>query len=213
MNRKNSIPNFPISYQGKKAEDYNNTGWMKRNQKKTTLKCIEFLYDDKLGFQEINPSDNLVIDLGCGTGFSSITLVEFGFKVIGIDILRDMIYKASHKRIQYDIKGLELILADIKNLPIRCNAINHTISISAYNFITHNARNVKEKTKYINSSAKHLSQILKEGARCIIEFYPENDEELEIFSNSFIKNGFNGFYIKQNQNQKSGQTFLLLNKE
>ena len=38
------------------------------------------------------------------------------------------------------------------------------------------------------------------------------EEELNLFVSSFKNNNFEGFYIKNIPNQKSGQTFLLLKK-
>jgi hypothetical protein len=46
----------------------------------------------------------------------------------------------------------------------------------------------------------------------VLEFYPNDEQELNLFKSSFTNNGFDGFMIKQNPNQKSGQTFLLLKK-
>ncbi len=108
--------------------------------------------------------------------------------------------------------NLELILADINHIPLRNSSINHAISISAYNFITHRAESIRDKTKIANNTAKQLHKLLKPDGRIIIEFYPKDDSELEMFTSSFNANGFNGFVVKQNPNQKSGQTFLLLKK-
>ncbi|GAG92462.1 unnamed protein product [marine sediment metagenome] len=108
--------------------------------------------------------------------------------------------------------NLELILADINYIPLRNSSINHAFSISAYNFITHKAESIRDKKKIANNTAKHLHKLMKSNGRIIIEFYPKDDNELEIFTSSFNTNGFNGFVIKQNPNQKSGQTFLLLKK-
>jgi ubiquinone/menaquinone biosynthesis C-methylase UbiE len=156
---------------------------------------------------------NLILDLGCGTGFSSEILIENGFNVVGVDILPDMLIKAREKKkILNHFKDLELILADINQLPIKTNKINHIISISSYNFIIHGMENIGEQVKLLNDTAKFLNKILKDKGRIIIEFYPKNDQELNIFSKSFINNGFEGYSVKNNPNQKSGQTFLLLKK-
>ncbi|MHA2391684.1 MAG: hypothetical protein ACXAEX_06920, partial [Promethearchaeota archaeon] len=72
--------------------------------------------------------------------------------------------------------------------------------------------NIGEQVKLLNDTAKFLNKILKDKGRIIIEFYPKNDQELNIFSKSFINNGFEGYSVKNNPNQKSGQTFLLLKK-
>ena len=167
------------------------------------LKKSDFLKDEPF----------LILDLGCGTGFSTEILVERGFRVVGVDILLDMLSKVKTKKnYMNNQNNLELILADINFIPLRSSSINHAISISAYNFITHKADSIRDKTKIANNTAKYLYKLLKPDGRIIIEFYPKDDSELEMFTSSFNTNGFDGFIIKQNPNQKSGQTFLLLKK-
>ncbi len=191
---------------------------MERNQKRATLLSIQYLFDEKLN--KIDTTVNkmgdqfLILDLGCGTGFSSEVLLENNFRVIGIDKLPDMLLKAKEKKtnIIKNSQFLELILADINSLPIRINSIEYIISVSVYNFLTHGSKNYKEKLKVINETAKYLNQILKKYGRIVIEFYPKDDQELAIFNDSFTNNGFEGFMVKANPKQKSGQTFLLLKK-
>ncbi|MFX1393199.1 MAG: methyltransferase domain-containing protein [Promethearchaeota archaeon] len=213
MTRRSLLPKFPDSYIGKKAKEYNDQKWMERNQKRTTQLCIQYLYDEKLGGEIRKDTPNLILDLGCGTGFSSEILIEYGFKVIGIDVLSDMLFKACEKKKKkgYD-KNLELLLADINYLPLKNNSIDHIISISSYNFITYNKYG-REKRNVLNNTAKYLNKILKKNGRIIIEFYPEDDTELNFFVSSFIENGFKGFKIKNKPNQKAGQTYLLLKKK
>lgn len=217
MSRKNRIPKFPESYIADKSYEYNQSKSMERNQKKSTLLTLQYLYDDKLdklGHVDIlEDIFHLILDLGCGTGFSTEIFLEDGFRVIGIDILIDMLSKAKDKKKELtNQKNLEYILADINHIPLKNNSIDHIVSVSAYNFITYNKTDSNEKIKTINSTATYLNTILKTNGRIVIEFYPQNDEELKLFSSSFINNGFKGYIIKQNPNQKGGQTFLLLKK-
>ena len=95
---------------------------------------------------------------------------------------------------------------------VQNNSIDHIISISSYNFITHDKYG-RERRKIVNNTAKFLNKILKKNGRIIIEFYPEDDTELNFFVSSFIENGFKGFKIKNKPNQKAGQTYLLLKKK
>ncbi|MFW9988759.1 MAG: class I SAM-dependent methyltransferase [Candidatus Odinarchaeota archaeon] len=218
MVRKNPLPKFPEDYLSEKAEEYNNSKWMKRNQNKTTLKTIEYLYDRRLDSDTkdfiISRDSHLILDLGCGTGFSSEILIQNGFRVIGIDILNDMLLKAREKKkIIKNYNNLELILADINHLPFKMNTIDFIISISSYNFITYGLEKYGEKVKLLNDTAQYLHRILKKNGRIIIEFYPQNENELKMFNNSFINNNFEGYMVKSNPNQKSGQTFLLLKKK
>ena len=218
MSKKSRTPKFPDSYLGKEAEDYDSSNWMERNQKKTALSCVQYLFDEK--FKNFGGKDvqrnfpYLILDLGCGTGFSSEVLIENGFRVIGVDMLIDMLSKAIQKKKDFSSSSIfELILADINYLPFRINSIDHIVSISAYNFILHEKRELREKRKTLSNTARNLSEILKKNGRIIIEFYPESDRELDLFTQSFKYNEFNGFCVKNNPDQKSGQTFLLLEKE
>ena len=217
MSRKTKKPKFPESYQGDKAEEYNQSRWMERNQKRTALLCIQYLYDehlDKVHHHDIlKDLPYLMLDLGCGTGFSSEILAENGFRVIGVDILKDMIYKAKQKKRRYEKDThIEYVQSDINNLPFKDNSIDHIISISAYNFIIDPTTTSKEKVIRLTQTARYLNTIIKDHGRMALEFYPNDEQELNQFKSSFINNGFNGFMIKQNPNQKSGQTFLLLKK-
>jgi 18S rRNA (guanine1575-N7)-methyltransferase len=218
MVRKNRLPKFPEDYIDDKAIEYDSSKWMERNQKRSTLLSIKYLSDDNFNDkgeleEYLGDSNHLILDLGCGTGFSSEILIENGFRVIGVDILPDMILQAKEKKKNSTkFKGLELILADINNLPLKSNTIDHIISISAYNFIIHEKVNYGEKVKLINDTADYLHKILKLQGRVIIEFYPKNEKELIMFNKSFINNGFEGFMVKKNPKQTSGQTFLLLKK-
>ena len=218
MSKKSRTPKFPDSYLGKEAEDYDSSNWMERNQKKTAVSCVQYLFDEK--FKNFGGKDvqrnfpYLILDLGCGTGFSSEVLIENGFRVIGVDMLIDMLSKAIQKKKDFSSSSIfELILADINYLPFRINSIDHIVSISAYNFILHEKRELREKRKTLSNTARNLSEILKKNGRIIIEFYPESDRELDLFTQSFKYNEFNGFCVKNNPDQKSGQTFLLLEKE
>ncbi|MFW9936891.1 MAG: class I SAM-dependent methyltransferase [Candidatus Thorarchaeota archaeon] len=215
MDRKNNIPKFPESYLGDKSNEYENSASMERNQKRTTLITLQYLFDEKLnniGFKDVLKENTyLILDLGCGTGFSTEILLAEGFRVIAVDILIDMLSKAVKKKHFFpNNKNVEYLLADINHLPFRINSIDLAISISAYNFITHGKEDILEINKTINYSAKYLHEILKQNGRFVLEFYPKDDDELNFFISSFINNGFKGFMVKNNHRQKGGQTFLLL---
>ena len=217
MSKKWASPKFPDSYIGENSKEYDDSAWMERNQKMTTLTCINYLYDEKLDkigkLDHLSKENSLILDMGCGTGFSSELLVSQGFRVVAIDVLVDMIYKAREKRethIEYE--SINLILADINNLPFRESIFELALSVSAYNFIIHGLKHIEEKKNRLHHTIRMIFDILKPHGRFVIEFYPANDQELELFTSSFRSNGFDGYYIKQRENQQSGQTFLLLKK-
>jgi ubiquinone/menaquinone biosynthesis C-methylase UbiE len=182
MSRKWTSPKFPDSYIGKKSKEYDNSIWMERNQKKATLSCVSYLYDKKLDelgkLDHLSKEGSLILDMGCGTGFSSEILVSQGFKVVAIDILVDMIYKAREKKETYEeYDFIDLIWADINYLPFRDNSFEVAISVSAYNFIIHNLHNKEDKNTKLYKTARTLFEILKSKGRIVIEFYPADQEE------------------------------------
>ena len=95
MSNHDNSPIFPDSYVGENSSEYDNSIWMERNQKKTAILCLHYLYDEKLDrigiLDTLNEEKYLVADLGCGTGFSSEILVEKGYRVIAVDVLIDML--------------------------------------------------------------------------------------------------------------------------
>lgn len=217
MSNHDNSPIFPDSYIGENSSEYDNSIWMERNQKKTAIICLQYLYDEKLDrigmVDSLIEKKYLIADLGCGTGFSSEILVEKGYRVIGVDVLMDMLSKAkSKKKLLEKEKNLELILADINYLPLKQRSIDHIISISAYNFIIYGKIALGDISKTVNNTARSLEKVLKLNGRVIIEFYPKNKKELDTFTSSFDDSGFDGFVVKKDSNQKSGQTFLLLKK-
>lgn len=203
-------PKFPNSYIGEEAQEYDSSKWMERNQKTTTLRCLELLFDSKLGlFQDNDNEEILLLDLGCGSGFSSEILLEEDFNVVSVDILMDMLINFRTKK----LKNSNPILADIKELPLRNNAIDHIISVSTFNFIYENLFDDDEKNSILRGTLNNLKEILKLEGRISIEFYPESENDGKLVNKAAISAGFNGFSVQDNPGGRKEQNFLLLKKE
>lgn len=207
---KKERPKFPESYIGEEAIEYNSSKWMERNQKITSARCIELLFDSKLGkFPDFDNDELLLLDLGCGTGFSTELLFEKRFNVISIDILPDMLNLFHNKK----IKSSNLVLADIQNLPIREKKIDHIISISSFNFIYENILDDNQKNKILHQTSENLRKVLCDNGRIIIEFYPESDRDINFLMRNFKSTGFIGFLVQDNPGLRKEQNFLILKKE
>lgn len=220
-------------YYGDNAEEYSRSRWMAKNQIKTSLKSFELLNSEKLGgplkehFQDL-----LILDLGCGSGFSTIVFEEKGFNVIGLDISFDMLLKnltqqglineiieeqeLIKKENEYNFQVNEntiiriLINAPIEYIPLRKNTIDHIISISSFNFILNEFMSPNEKMKIIEKVKQILHRILKSKARVVIEFYPEL-QDINIYLKGF-KDLFEGGLIIENPKTRKEQKFLILKK-
>ena len=57
-----------------------------------------------------------VLDLGCGTGWTSIFFARRGYSVVGQDIAPDMIDYAKRNRERYQAENLEFIVSDYESL-------------------------------------------------------------------------------------------------
>lgn len=59
-----------------------------------------------------------VLDMGCGNGRYSELFCRLGAeKVIGFDLSQEMVAEAKKRKIKYDLKQLEIIRADINEMP------------------------------------------------------------------------------------------------
>jgi SAM-dependent methyltransferase len=57
-----------------------------------------------------------ILDIGCGTGWTSIFLAKRGYDVVGIDISRDMIKYAKIKKEEERINNLQFLVEDYENI-------------------------------------------------------------------------------------------------
>ncbi len=131
-------------------------------------KIKEFLkFDKNLSF---------ALDVGCGTGFSSLALKEISEKVVGLDISAEMLGLAKRG------KGIEYILASAENLPLCAGKFDLiTISqaihwIDKYKFFDEANRILKRKGWIIAYDNYFLGQM------------PDNPDFKDWYKEGFLKN-------------------------
>jgi ubiquinone/menaquinone biosynthesis C-methylase UbiE len=72
----------------------------------------------------------IILDIGCGTGEQSLFLAKRGYQVIGVDISREMLLRASESAKEGKLKdNLSLVLASAEALPFRDKSFEGLISI------------------------------------------------------------------------------------
>lgn len=155
-----------------------------------TLKLVEFI-DLK--------SPGIVLDLGCGTGFSTETLKELGFKVFGIDINPYMLRFAKKK-------NLYLILGDFKNIKhyFKKDVFDAIISVSALQWI--------KESRDMKKISEGMYYVLKDKRMVGIQFYPASSEELYTWIRIFKKLFEVKLVIENENSPRKRNIYLILKK-
>lgn len=134
-----------------------------------------------------NLDNKIALDLGCGNGRYSEVLCKNGAKkVIGIDISESMIELAKTRKADKQLNQLELIQADIDNLPLDSEKIDYIISRFNLNY-----------TPELPKAVQSIGKILSESGEVLIEtnvatiLNKEEEEEIKkqpILLNLVIEN-------------------------
>ena len=167
------------------ADKYEKSGAYRRIQKKMTERILELM--------EINKG--LILDIGCGTGFSAEIAENHG-EVIGIDKSLEMLKIAKNK-------GYKVLYADMLHLPFKENSFDFILSVSTVQWL-------KDREEYKKFS-KELFFVLKNQGRAGIQFYM-NDENTGNFARSF-KKLFSRNLVIDDKNTKQEKKYLILNKD
>ncbi|MBD3195802.1 MAG: methyltransferase domain-containing protein [Candidatus Lokiarchaeota archaeon] len=182
----------------KKVRAYATSKSMMRIQLKITQRALELL--------RINDSDSIILDAGCGPGYSSFLLKELGYRVVAIDLISDFFN-------YYNLKEFYPVQCDMSVTPFRPNCFDGIISISALQWLTNDLRN-KKRIKRIRVLMKRFYTILKPDSNLIFQFYPKDNQVLEKLKEIVLSNtNFDGGFIIDNpKNPKKRKIFLELHK-
>ncbi len=186
-------------YKGENLFRYAKSKSMIKIQEKITVRALELL--------NLSNKNSLILDAGCGPGFTSIYLREIGHSVIALDIISEFLYF-------YDIKELNPIAADMCFPPFKSSSFDAIISISALQWIYRKLNNKVMHNKLV-SLAKSFNNILKKNSKAIFQFYPKAKTIMDEIGKIFIDNtNFSGKFVIDNPNNpKKRKIFLVLKKE
>ncbi len=101
----------------------------------------------------------IVLDLGCGAGFDCfLASHEVGAKgkVIGVDMMHEMISKAREIAYKYKYSNVEFRLGEIEHLPVENNSIDIVISNCVLNLSPNKEQVIKECKRVMKTSAKFI---------------------------------------------------------
>lgn len=145
-------------------------------------------------FQMVN---NIILDAGCGSGlFFDFILKQFKedqikfMNYIGIDISSKMLKRFVKKRKKSsEHLKLNLILADIENLPIRENKIDSIYSITSLQNLPNLKKGIIEIIKVSKHMANFYLSILKKtlNLESLVSFLEQNITNLRIIDMESIE--------------------------
>ncbi|MCK4326988.1 MAG: methyltransferase domain-containing protein [Candidatus Diapherotrites archaeon] len=164
--------------------EYESPG-MKRMQEQLTLRAIELLGIDS----------GRVIDIGCGTGYSTQVLADTGFDVVGIDPNQEMVERANERKLACSVGSFE-------EIPFPDHSFDAAVSISTLQWV-----------EDYRAAAKEVSRVLKYSAKAVFQFYPESEEDAMKTAKAFAREGFKAeLAIDNPDNPKKKKVFLVLER-
>ena len=168
-------------------------------QEKITIRALELL--------DLRKNDALILDAGCGPGFTAMYLDAIGFKVVSLDIISDFLN-------YYNIKQLNPIVADMCLPPFKSGIFDAVISISALQWIYKDIHDKVNRNKFINLT-KSFERILKPESKIVIQFYPKNEIIMKDIGKIFKEHStLKGTFVIDNPNNaKKRKIYLYLKKE
>nr|QBH74329.1 hypothetical protein [Carausius morosus] len=147
-----------------------------------------------------------ILDLGCGSGLSGHVLEENGHMWVGIDISPDMLKVAA----DLEVAG-NVILGDLGHgVPFRAGSFDAVISVSALQWLCNADKKSHNPVKRLYKFFSTLYACLSRTARAVFQFYPENNEQVELITAQAMKAGFFGGVVVDFPNSTKAKKFFLV---
>jgi len=185
-------------FKGERLNKYAESKSMMHIQEKITIRALEILELEK---------ESIILDMGCGPGFTSIYLKEIGHHVVALDLISEFLK-------YYELHEINPLAADMCFTPFKPASFDAIISISALQWILRDINDNLMKNRMINL-AKSISFILKPNSKAIFQFYPKTDSIMKEIGKIFAENtALNGNFVIDNPNNPTKRDiFLFLAKK
>jgi 18S rRNA (guanine1575-N7)-methyltransferase len=149
----------------------------------------------------------LLLDVGCGTGYSGRPLEKAGHTWIGTDISENMLAAARAPTRQRDV-----VCADVGiGLGYRKGVFDGAVSISAVQWLCVATRPEHDPLKRCSKFFRGLHAVLAPHARAALQVYPEEPSHMGMLRDAALAAGFEGgLVIDYPVSERSKKMFLVL---
>ncbi|KAF7283660.1 18S rRNA (guanine-N(7))-methyltransferase [Rhynchophorus ferrugineus] len=199
MSRPEHLAPPEIFYNETEAKKYTQNSRIIEIQEQMSERAIELL---------LLPEDkqSLILDIGCGSGLSGGVLDENGHYWVGMDISTAMLDVALEREVEGD-----LLLADMgEGCPFKAGAFDGAISISALQWLCNADKSHHKPVQRLYKFFSTLYACLSRSARAVLQFYPENGEQMELVTTQAMKAGFYGGVVVDYPNSTKAKKFFLV---
>nr|CAI5862775.1 unnamed protein product [Callosobruchus analis] len=164
-------------------EIYYNEDEAKKYSQNTRIIDIQFQMSERAVELLVLPEDTscYLLDIGCGSGLSGSTLDDQGHFWIGMDISKAML-----------------------------GTFDGAISISALQWLCNADKKHHNPVKRLYQFFSTLYACLSRVARAVLQFYPENGDQMELITAQAMKAGFYGGIVVDYPNSTKAKKFFLV---
>ncbi len=185
--------------------DFWDNHWNTDNSIKTVLSSVKNTMVSRITAKYLKPQEGVILEGGCGSGFNVMSLVNNGYRCIGVDYAPKTI-----EHLKKFVPELEVELADVRELPFKDNSFSGYWSwgviehfYDGFDGVLREMCRVVKGGGYIFLVFPHFSLLRRLKAKC--GFFPAWDiKEQNIFYQfAFLSNPAveyfksNGFELKK----------------
>jgi len=189
-----------VFYNEDEAVKYTSNTRMMEIQSQMTERALELL-----NLPEDEPS--YLLDIGCGSGLSGEVLTENGHYWVGYDISPNMLDVAVDREVEGDLIQQDAGMGN----PFRPGTFDGCISISALQWLCNVDKKWHHPVKRLQAFFTSLYTALTRGGKAVLQFYPENPDQVELITSQAMRAGFTGGVVVDYPNStRAKKIFLVL---
>ncbi|KAJ1638397.1 S-adenosyl-L-methionine-dependent methyltransferase, partial [Pavlovales sp. CCMP2436] len=148
----------------------------------------------------------LILDLGCGTGYSGRVVEKHGHFWVGLDVSADMLEESRQEG-----RPCDQLCHDMgTGLPFRRRIFDGVISISAVQWLCVATKPEHNPERRLQNFFRGLKRVLVPGGRAALQVYPEDAEQMELIRQAALGQDFGGVFVADFPTSENSKKFFLL---